>query len=157
MLEVRSITPDEWPLWRAVRLAALGEAPYAFGSTLADWQGDGDREDRWRGRLTDVDHNLVALVDGRPVGQASGHRLEPGFSAELISMWVDPARRGRGVGEALVEAVAGWARDDGAEQLLLDVKLDNDRAIAFYERVGFVDAGINEDDPDERRMRRPLR
>ncbi|MBU7600615.1 hypothetical protein JGS22_024025 [Streptomyces sp. P38-E01] len=36
---------------RLLRLAALAEAPYAFGTTLAQWQGEGDRPDRWRARL----------------------------------------------------------------------------------------------------------
>lgn len=46
------LTPDDWPIWRELRLAALAEAPQAFGSRLADWQGEGDREERWRDRLS---------------------------------------------------------------------------------------------------------
>lgn len=52
VIELRVLTPDHWPAWRELRLAALAEAPYAFGSRLADWQGDRDREQRWRDRLT---------------------------------------------------------------------------------------------------------
>ncbi|HEX5569527.1 MAG TPA: GNAT family N-acetyltransferase, partial [Streptomyces sp.] len=51
MIEIRTVTSDDWALWRELRLAALTEAPHAFGSRLADWQGAGDREERWRARL----------------------------------------------------------------------------------------------------------
>lgn len=51
VLELRRLSPDDWALWRVLRLAALTDAPEAFGSRLADWQGGNDREDRWRDRL----------------------------------------------------------------------------------------------------------
>jgi hypothetical protein len=52
MLELRTLESDDWRLWRELRLGALAEAPHAFGSTLAEWQGPGDREERWRSRLS---------------------------------------------------------------------------------------------------------
>ena len=52
------LDPDDWQLWRELRLAALAEAPDAFGSTLAEWSGAGDTEQRWRTRLHGVALNL---------------------------------------------------------------------------------------------------
>lgn len=54
MLQLRVLAPEDWRLWRGLRLEALREAPYAFGSKLADWQGDGDTQERWRDRLATV-------------------------------------------------------------------------------------------------------
>ena len=73
MIELRVLTPDDWRIWRRIRLAALAEAPYAFGSRLADWQGDGDREERWRARLgIPGSFNVVAVLDGnRPAWPAA--------------------------------------------------------------------------------------
>ena len=106
MIELRVLTPDDWRAWRQLRLAALAEAPYAFSSRLADWQGDGDREERWRARLEIAgSYNVVAVLDGEPAGMASGVPAGEGV-AELISMWVSPAARGHGVGDHLVQAVA---------------------------------------------------
>lgn len=123
-------------MWRGLRLRALSDAPYAFGSTLAFWQGS-DFESRWRSRLADVSLNVVAVVDGSPVGQVSGTALDPEGRVELISMWVDPAVRGAGVGEALVTEVVDWARAIGAAAVVLSVRKLNVPAINLYRRVGF--------------------
>lgn len=142
MLELRTVEADDWRLWRELRLAALAEAPYAFGSTLAQWQGPGDREERWRARLSIPGaHDLVVLLDGGPVGMASGVPDEEAATAELISMWVSPTARGKGVGDYLIQAVERWAVDRGATTLWLSVMPDNHKATALYERHGFTDTG----------------
>jgi ribosomal protein S18 acetylase RimI-like enzyme len=144
MIELRALESDDWPIWRELRQAALAEAPYAFGSTLAEWQGSGDREDRWRARLGIPGAlNLVAVVDGRPAGMASGVPDEHAEgSVELISMWVSPVARGRGVGDLLIREVERWAAECGATSLRLAVMPDNIRAAALYERRGFTDTGV---------------
>jgi hypothetical protein len=43
-IHLRKIGVDDWQLWRELRLKVLTEAPYAFGSKLADWLGQGDTE-----------------------------------------------------------------------------------------------------------------
>lgn len=151
---VQILTPDEWRLFRKLRLAALAEAPSAFQTALADWQGDGDTEERWRARLTNVPFNAVAYFEGIPAGMVSGTVPEGGES-ELISFWVAPHARGRGVGIALIDAVATWARAAGAGRIALDVREDNHHARSLYERCGFVDRGRITGDarkPIERRM-----
>lgn len=139
MLSLRAITPDDWRAWRELRLAALREAPYAFGSTLAQWRDAG--EARWRARLTDGPLNLIALLDGKPAGIASGTAVSPPGSVELISMWVAPFARGRGAGDALVGGVVQWARDQRARYVTLAVVPANAHAIRLYRRNGFSENG----------------
>ncbi len=156
-VDLREVGPDDWRVWRELRLAALAEAPYAFGSVLADWQGEGDREDRWRSRLgLPGSHNVVALRDGTPVGMATGAPDEDGSGAELISMWVAPSARGTGVADALVERVERWAASAGAPVLRLAVAEDNPAAVRLYDRHGFADTGRTEPMPDGRRRERLL-
>lgn len=157
MVEIRRLTAGDWAVWRAVRLEALREAPYAFGSTLDEWQGAGDIESRWRARLEAVPFNVVAEIDGDPVGQASGTASNPSGDVELISMWVAPAARGRGVGEALIEAVVEWAGSQAAPAVALAVRRTNAAAVNLYERMGFEPVASGPDTaPDEQAMRRPL-
>ena len=133
------MTADDWQQWRPVRLAALADAPDAFGSRLADWSDA--PEDRWRIRLSIPRAlDLVAYDGDLAVGMASGVPGE-GDHAELISMWVDPAARGRGVADALIDAVARWAVETGADVLELAVMPDNARARRTYARLGFSRLG----------------
>ncbi len=64
-----------------------------------------------------------------------------GGHAELISMWVGPKARGRGVGARLIAEIEGWAARQGFAALRLAVMPHNAHAIALYERLGFTDTG----------------
>jgi ribosomal protein S18 acetylase RimI-like enzyme len=150
VIEVQLLEPDDWSLWRRLRLEALEESPAAFSATLAQWTGPGDTEERWRARLSNVPLNIVLLSNGAPAGMVSAY-VRTDDTVELISMWVAPVARGRGVGDAAVRAVLGWAK---TQEVVLSVKADNRPAIALYQRHGFVDVGQSPDDADERLMLR---
>ena len=60
---------------------------------------------------------------------------------DLVGMWVHPDARGRGVGEALVYAVAQWVEEQGARRICLWVTEENAPARQLYERCGFVMTG----------------
>ncbi len=154
MIVLRELGADDWRDWRSMRLAALADAPGAFSSTFAEWSGAGDSEERWRSRLQSVAHNVLAELDGRAVGMVSA--TAPGNGdVELLSLWVAPAGRGRGVGDALVRWVKERAGRSRAARIVLDVRTDNGHAIALYARHGFCDVGLASEpgDPNpERRM-----
>ncbi|MEZ4241515.1 MAG: GNAT family N-acetyltransferase [Myxococcota bacterium] len=150
-VSLQVLTADDWRIWRDLRLAALRTDPQAFSSTVADW-ADAD-EARWRGRLSlPGGRDLVARLDGVPVGMATG--LLAASEVSLLSMWVAPSARGHGVGDALMRAVADWARTRGADTLTLDVVEGNAAAVALYKRHGLVDVGPA--GAGERRMRLDL-
>lgn len=155
VIDVLVLDPEDWQLWRGVRRAALAEAPSVFGSTLAEWSGAGDTEQRWRGRLEAVALNLVLTMDGEPVGMVSATSPGADGGVWLISMWVAPVGRGHGVGDEAVRRVLAWAHSEHpGSPVVLSVKTGNDPARRLYERHGFVDVGPSPDDPGERWMRR---
>lgn len=131
---MRRAEPEDWAEVRAVRLRALADSPGAFLTTLAEDEALGD--DAWRTRVARRDAATFLAGDG--AGMATGLRSAhlPG-TVELVGMWTAPEARGTGVGRALVEAVLGWARSEGAARVVLDVAPGNDGAEAFYERLGF--------------------
>jgi ribosomal protein S18 acetylase RimI-like enzyme len=138
VVKLRVLGPDDWQVWRALRLVALADAPYAFESRLVDWQGDRDREERWRSRMsTPGSYHVVALLDDEPAGMAAGLPTTDESVVQLVSMWVSPDARGHGVGDALVRAVERWARNARAQLLRLSVAEGNEAAFALYMRSGF--------------------
>jgi ribosomal protein S18 acetylase RimI-like enzyme len=143
---VRRIRAEEWQPYREIRLAALADAPDAFGSTLA---AEAERPDHeWRARSTSAaagsDRATFVLVDAddRWHGLAGGFRPgDPPADVELVSMWVAPPTRRSGYAQALVLAVTGWARETGGGVVGLWVTAGNAAAIGLYERCGFVANG----------------
>jgi ribosomal protein S18 acetylase RimI-like enzyme len=160
MISIQRLGIEDWRLWRNLRLEALREAPYAFGSSLAEWQGAGDVESRWKDRLANVPLNIVASLDGTPAGMVGAAGADDRSTIELISMWVAPFARGRGVGDALVDAVLRWSCERNASRVVLAVREENPHALVLYARNGFADAGVIADPiesaPRERLMIRRL-
>jgi len=160
MVLVRKAVPDDWETLRDIRLAALTDAPDAFGSTRAE-QVKFTKQD-WLRRIAGNSTFLAYLPEHeRPVGLAGGYQEEPDV-AELVSMWVSPLARGRGVGEALIGAVADWAKADSTAKILhLWVTESNKPACRLYERTGFSPTGERQPLPsnptlEEIAMSRPL-
>jgi len=63
------------------------------------------------------------------------------YESEIHTIAVDPDRRGRGYGLALLRAMLAVA-DDADAPVFLEVRTDNHTAISLYERHGFATAGI---------------
>jgi len=60
-----------------------------------------------------------------------------GQDAQVMTIGVAPELQGRGLGRLLLAALLEYERERGAERVFLEVRIDNDLAIAMYERAGF--------------------
>jgi [ribosomal protein S18]-alanine N-acetyltransferase len=61
--------------------------------------------------------------------------------AEILTVAVDAAYQGRGVGRALLSENLRQAANVGATAMFLEVAMDNAPALALYDRFGFVKVG----------------
>lgn len=88
-------------------------------------------------------HSFVALLDGQIVGQAGLH-VNSGKLRHTASlgMMVHDQFQGQGIGRKLLSALLDIADNYLAlVRVELEVYADNVRAIALYERMGFVHEG----------------
>jgi [ribosomal protein S18]-alanine N-acetyltransferase len=81
---------------------------------------------------------LAAEADGELVGYLVCSRYDAVW--HLMNVAVDPDRRRRGIGTALIAGLLERVGRDG--QLTLEVRRSNEGAIALYERFGFRSAGV---------------
>ncbi len=132
----------DWQTLREVRLRALADAPDAFGTVHSEALA---RPDEWwrdwaeRSASSAGQAMFLAWDDGAAVGIAGIFGDVGRF--DVISMWTDPASRGRGVATSLLEAALAFAGD---APVFLSVTENNDAARRLYERRGFVATGLVE-------------
>jgi ribosomal protein S18 acetylase RimI-like enzyme len=78
---------------------------------------------------------IAQAGDGTMLGFA--HAILDGVAGKLDKLYVHPEHQRRGIGAALVEDIAVWARGQGAEKLWLQVNRGNAPALRAYEKYGF--------------------
>ena len=129
---------------KEVRLRALRDTPSAFSSTYekesllgdADWI---DRAARWSGGRSIT---YLAKDHGVPCGIVAAFLDEDDTAlAHLVSMWVAPTHRRRGIGAQLVQKIFAWARACHVRTMKLLVTSNNDAATKLYEGLGFAMTG----------------
>lgn len=134
---IRPTTASDWPALKAARLAALLDAPTAFGASHASAAGFSDADWQQRAVSTPQRTFFLAFDAEQPVGLAAQVVAGSG-ECHLIAMWVHSGYRGMSVAQGLVEAVKRCAVGNGHARLVLDVAPENARAAAFYQKQGFV-------------------
>lgn len=88
---------------------------------------------------------FVAEHDGIIIGYLCGGMMSPHNyrtikkEAELENTLVAEEYRSQRIGEQLFEQLIGWAKEQGAEKILVSAAAQNLGAIKFYRRVGFED------------------
>lgn len=152
MITIQPITRENIQIFKTVRLNALVDSPFAFGSTYereaqfpeSEWLV---RIERWSG---EKGVGFLAM-DGDCACGIAGSLLDPldPSRAQLVSMWTAPAYRRRGVGRLLVKAVLDWAKRREVKTVSLMVTSINDSAGHFYEHLGFFKTGRIEPYPND--------
>ena len=136
--ELRTITPDDWAVFRELRLRALADAPDAFSVTLAE--AADNPESVWRDRAAGPGPIVMAFEGGHAVAMGGAHVPEGSADVFVWGMWVAPEARGHGLGGRVLADLLDRVRPQG-RTVWLHVTEGNDGARRLYEAHGFVPTG----------------
>lgn len=100
-------------------------------------------ERSWLGELLGDSRTTLLARTHLPVGVITLQTI--GDVADLHRLVVSPRHRRHGIGTALVAAGLAAVRHAGARSVLLEVAIDNDPAIALYQRLGFEQLAARDD------------
>lgn len=100
------------------------------------FRGPGSAVQQTRQALAAGNVALLWEVAGQPVAWASASAPVAGMS-RIAPVYTVPQHRGHGYGSAVTAAAAGWARQAGAEHVVLFTDLANPVTNVVYPRLGF--------------------
>ncbi|HEX7065945.1 MAG TPA: GNAT family N-acetyltransferase [Bacillales bacterium] len=145
-MEIRQFREEDAEQYRALRLEALRNEPEAFASSYEENRRKPLAETVKRIRAQSENNiSLGAFLDKKCVGMVAlirKDRKKTAHKADLMSMYVSPDARGKGIGKALVKEVIAWGRQmEGLEQIQLTVVSTNETARNLYLSAGFSKYG----------------
>lgn len=89
-----------------------------------------DEKDGWDGYFVALDdEEVVGAIGGGMTGQRK---------SEIFVLYLDPARRGEGIGTQLLNYLTDVQKEKGAIEQWVSVQKGNNKGIPFYEARGFV-------------------
>jgi len=141
MITIRQIQPNDWELFKSLRLKAMSDAPQAFGETLEEakqmpdsrWKALTKCNSEGRESICALAFNIKEPI-GIIVGGLDDHVKD---RAHVVTAWIEPGLRGKGIAESLFRFISDWADIAGAKVLTAEVNMHNLRAQAFYRKMGF--------------------
>lgn len=140
---IRNARPEDAPLLAAAE-RAIARVPGMLASRPDEIDDDAVRrtivalEERGDGMY------LVAEREGTIVGHAFLEALSLAVTSHVVRLTiaVHEGHQGQGVGRALMNELLRWARSNPrVEKVELQVRSSNDRALALYRSLGFVEEG----------------
>jgi GNAT superfamily N-acetyltransferase len=139
MLNIRPVTPADIPqiLTFIRELATYEREPHSVLATEADLLRDGfGSTPHFQCVIAEIDEADQKIPAGFALYFTSYSTWRGHHGIRLEDLYVTPARRGQGIGKALLAHLARIAVDQGCPRLEWDVLAWNTPAIAVYESIG---------------------
>ena len=131
--------PADWPQVKTIYESGIASGHATFEQSAPSWES-------WDGAHLDYGR-LVATLNGAIVGWAAltpvSNRCVYGGVAE-VSVYIDEGERGKGIGQALLQALVQASEDNGLWTLQASVFPENKASIRIHQKTGFRIVGYRE-------------
>lgn len=111
-IEIRPFNPEEWALYKALRLKALDSDPRFFCESLEEAKARPD--EYWQSHLLDQQGAVFGVFRFGVLIGMTGIALDKddpkGETAKLWGSWLEPAWRGKGLSRKMYETRLDWAK-----------------------------------------------
>ena len=87
-------------------------------------------------------HGLVCKEDNKMLGFLIFSPIKP--EAHLLSIAVIKTQQSKGMGSLLLKSMISQCKAMGINQVFLEVRISNKKAVAFYQKYGFKKDAIRE-------------
>jgi ribosomal protein S18 acetylase RimI-like enzyme len=140
-IQIVKLLPEEWQLYKQLRLEALLMEPQAFASQYENTVKKPDSD--WQEGLAEVQVGeknwlLFAKENDRLIGMIGAYQPETSDVVVIVALYVTKDKRGQGVAAALMEAILAEVGSKGIfRKAELAVNTDQISAIALYTHFGF--------------------
>jgi L-amino acid N-acyltransferase YncA len=137
---VEPMLAEDWPAVARIYRAGIATGTATFEREVPSWE-------RWRASRVEDPCLVARSADGEVLGWAalssvSSREVYRGVGA--ISIYVDPAVAGRGVGRRLLQALVERSEEAGFWTLQAGIFPDNEASVALHRACGFRLVGVRE-------------
>jgi RimJ/RimL family protein N-acetyltransferase len=144
---IRRLDEDDWQIFKQIRLEALANDPYVFGSNLA---AESERtEEQWREFLRSPKYGIFVLSNDAVTRGMTGIVLDRDDPSERTALlwgsWLAPEVRGKGLSKLLYESRIAWAREHPTvERIIVSHRASNLSSKFANQAFGFVPTHVTE-------------
>jgi len=138
-IDVRLFEPDEWQIYKAIRLKALQSDPGVFGSNYGREVVYTDEE--WQARMTDATRGVFGVFHyGDIIGMTGvATSKDDPAAAVLWGSWLEKSWRGKGISERMYKARLDWARAQPQfKRIIVAHRQSNTASKMANQKHGFV-------------------
>jgi ribosomal protein S18 acetylase RimI-like enzyme len=138
---IRRTNATDGALLRDLRIAALTEAPYAFGAKLSDVMAeplDAFQTTASRHASSDISTSFIAFAGDIAIGTVGAFvEQQAPYRAFICALWLHPEKRGSSIASELVGTACSWLRQRSGPEVFAWIADANARTLTFYRRLGF--------------------
>lgn len=142
MIEIKPIEQHQIADAKKV-IISVGRKLYRWEATIEEIIKQFDEQ----GELSDIDHFqshyfeqrglfLIVTDNNQVIGTGAICRIDDSV-CELKRLWLLGIYQGKGIGYQVLQELIKFARANGYTKMWLETDNEQDRAIQFYQRVGF--------------------